>query len=258
MKPFCARLLALIAPALILTGLLLPNAVTASSLVPKGWAEDGLIKFKVYREGDPLGVVMLRFDIKDGKYLVDTQTLFDFRIGPFTLYYYALRAQDEWDGNKLLRARGVVNDDGDVFIVDGESAPEGFRFSGREGEHVAPPGESVPSTYWNFALTDATKLIDLQYGRLRNITMTEVGQETILAEGREIDALHYRMRGELDLDIWYGRNGEWVKMTFVHDGAAFEYVRVAPRAGDRDRFIELDAVKSAGSETVRVVLEDLE
>lgn len=258
MKPFRARFLTLLAPALLLAGLVLPNAVTASSLVPKGWAEDGLIKFRVYREGNPLGVVMLRFDIKDGKYIVDTQTLFDYRIGPFTLYYYALRAQDEWNGTGLLRARGVVNDDGEVYIVDGRAEPDGFRFTGNDGEHIAPQGESVPSTYWNFALTDATKLIDLQFGRLRNITMTEVGPETILAEGKEVDAVHYEMRGELDLDIWYGRNGEWVKMTFVHDGAAFEYVRVAPRPGDRDRFIELDAVKRAGSETVRVVLKDLE
>lgn len=258
MKPLHARFFALTAPVLLLAGLLLANAAAATSLVPKGWAEDGLIKFKVYREGDPLGVVMLRFDIKDGKYVVDTQTLLDFRVGPFTLYYYALRAQDEWDGSNLVRARGVVNDDGEVFIVDGRAEPGGFRFAGSDGEHLAPAGKSVPSTYWNYALTDATKLIDLQYGRLRNITMTEVGPETILAEGKQVEAVHYQMRGELDLDIWYGRNGEWVKMTFVHDGADFEYVRVAPRPGDRDRFIELDAVKSAGSETVRVVLEGLE
>jgi len=258
MKPFRARVLRLMMPALLLAGLLLPDGAAASSLIPKGWAEDGLIKFKVYREGNPLGVVMLRFNVKDGKYLVDIQTLFDFRIGPFTLYYYALRAQDEWNGSELLRARGVVNDDGEVYIVDGRAGPDGFRFIGREGEYLAPPGQAVPSTYWNYALTDATKLIDLQYGRLRNITMTEIGPETILAEGREVEATHYEMRGDLNLDIWYGGNGEWAKMTFVHGGAAFEYVRVAPRPGDRDRFIDLDAVKSAGSETVRVVLEELE
>ncbi|WP_420405341.1 DUF6134 family protein [Nisaea sp.] len=258
MKPFCARFLPLIASALFLATLLQADVASASSLVPKGWAQEGLIKFKVYREGDPLGVAMLRFDINNGNYRVDMQTLLDFNVGPFTLYYYALRAQDEWNGSELLSARGVVNDNGDVFIVDGRAGPDGFRFAGREGEHVAPPGESVPSTYWNYALTDATKLIDLQYGRLRNITVTEAGSETILAEGKEVEAVHYEMRGDLDLDIWYGRNGEWVKMTFVHDGARFEYVRVAPRPGDRDRFLELDAVKSAGSETVRVVLEELE
>lgn len=244
--------------ALLVCTLLLANPAIGQTLVPRGWAEDGLIKFKVYRNGDPLGVVMLKFDIKDGKYIVDTQTLFDYRIGPFTLYYYALRAQDEWSGKDLVRARGVVNDDGEVYLVAGRSEAGGFRFRGGEGEHLAPLGSSVPSTYWNYALTDATKLIDLQYGRLRSITMTEIGPETIEAEGRQVEAIHYEMRGELDLDIWYDSRREWVKMRFVHDGADFDYVRVAPREGDKDRFIELDAVENIGSEAVRVVLEALE
>ncbi|UUX49751.1 DUF6134 family protein [Nisaea acidiphila] len=252
----CVR--SLFGAALLLTSVFAVGGAAAATLVPEGWAADGLIKFKVYRNGDPLGVVMLRFDVKDGRYIVDTQTLFDYRVGPFTLYYYALRAQDEWDGSDLLRARGVVNDDGEVFLVDGRTEAGGFRFTGSEGEHLAPLGSSVPSTYWNHALTDASRLIDLQYGRLRNITMTEIGPETIEAEGRKLEAVHYEMRGELDLDIWYDQRREWVKMTFVHDGADFDYVRVAPREGDKDRFIELDAVEKIGSEQVRVVLEALE
>ena len=225
---------------------------------PRGWAESGLIKFRVFRNEVPLGIVMLRFNIKEEKYIVDTQTLFDFRIGPFPLYFYALRARDEWSGNRLVRAEGVVNDDGDLFAVKGESEALGFRFSGAEGELIAPPSGAMPSTYWNSALTRATKLIDLQYGRLREIRMTEIGTETIQSEGREIKATRYEMRGELDLDIWYDQRGEWVKMAFTIDDSEIEYVRIAPRAGDKERFVDLEFVRNIKAADVRDVLETLE
>ncbi|MEO9899679.1 MULTISPECIES: DUF6134 family protein [Alphaproteobacteria] len=225
---------------------------------PSGWAEDGLIKFRVFRNDAPLGVVMLRFNINKDKYIVDTQTLFDYKIGPFTLYYYALRARDEWNGTLLLKARGMVNDDGEIFRVEGESEPNGFRFSGGEGVQLAPLDASVPSTYWNTALTRASKLIDLQYGKLRKITMTKTGSETILSEGKEIEAVRYEMRGELDLDIWYDKRGEWAKMTFTVNESDFEYVRVVPRAGDEVRFLDLESVKDVGSEEIRNVLKELE
>lgn len=252
------RVVALFNLSAVVAVLLWAGGAAASETFPRGWAQDGLIKFKVYRNENPLGVVMLRFDVKKDKYVVDTQTLFDYRVGPFTLYYYALRARDEWDGEGLVRAQGAVNDDGEVYLVDGKAEEAGFRFSGKEGEHLAPRASSVPSTYWNTALTDATKLIDLQYGRLRNIEMTEIGAETIEAEGRSVEAVHYEMRGDLDLDIWYDRRGEWVKMRFLHDGADFDYVRVAPRPGDEERFIELEAVRNVGAKDVRVVLQELE
>lgn len=201
---------------------------------------------------------MLRFNIDNDLYVVDTQTLLDYRIGPFSLYYYALRARDEWNGPLLLTARGIVNDDGEIFRVDGKSEPGGFRFSGAEGVHLAPLGVSVPSTYWNTALTRASKLIDLQYGRLRKITMTKTGQENILSEGRQIKAERYRMQGELDLDIWYDKRGEWAKMRFTVDETDFEYVRIVPRAGDETRFLELESVKDIGSDGIRSVLKELE
>ncbi len=230
----------------------------ARANAPSGWAEDGLIKFRVFRNDSPLGVVMLRFNINKDKYIVDTQTLLDYRIGPFSLYYYALRARDEWNGTLLLTARGIVNDDGEIFKVEGKSEPNGFRFSGGEGVQLAPLGASVPSTYWNNALTRASKLIDLQYGRLRKITMTKTGPETILSEGREIEAVRYEMRGELDLDIWYDKRGEWAKMTFTVDEADFEYVRIVPRAGDEARFLDLESINDVGSEEIRNVLKELE
>ena len=235
----------------------LSAAPAARATAPSGWAEDGLIKFRAFRNGSPLGVVMLKFDIKEEKYIVDTQTLFDFRMGPFSLYYYALRARDEWKDAQLLTARGMVNDDGEFFKVDGKAELGGFRFSGREGEHLAPFGVSVPSTYWNTALTRASKLIDLQYGRLREIAMTKVGPEIIESEGRQVEAVRYEMR-ELDLDIWYDTRGEWAKMSFTVDESDFDYVRIVPRPGDETRFLDLDSVKDIGSEQVRNVLKELE
>lgn len=225
---------------------------------PSGWAKDGLIKFRVFRNDSPLGVVMLRFDVRNNRYIVDTQTLFDYSVGPFTLYYYALRARDEWNGEQLLTARGVVNDDGEIFRVDGKLEPDGFRFSGGDGVHLAPLDVSVPSTYWNRALVRASKLIDLQYGRLRKITVTKVGPEVIESQGKRIEAVRYEMRGELDLDIWYDMRGEWAKMSFTLDNSNLEYVRVVPRAGDEGRFLELDSVTDLGSGEVRNVLKGLE
>ena len=248
----------------ILTTLLITLSIAISfeqegrANAPSGWAEDGLIKFRVLRNESPLGIAMLKFNVKENIYTVDMQTLFYYSVGPLPLYHYALRTRDEWRGSELLSARGVVNDDGRIFRVDGKSEADGFRFSGAEGEQLAPLDVSVPSTYWNNALVRAQKLIDLQYGRLRNITMTKAGTESIEAEGNPVEAVRYEMRGDLDLDIWYDMRGEWAKMRFTLDKSVIEYVRIVPQAGDESRFIDMDSVEDIGSKDVRNALKQLE
>lgn len=252
-SPPIRRVAVLVAAALCS---LAPLGQAAAHHLP-GWPAAGLIKFEALRDGAPLGVVMQRFRQDGERHEVDTQILFDFSLGPVSLYHYALRSRDVWQADRLVAADGVVNDDGDLFEVSVAGRGESLRVEGGEGTLQAPPLGAMPSTYWNTDLVRANTLIDLQFGRLRKIAMTAKGREPVEVEGRTVEATRYEMRGDLDLDIWYDARGEWVKMAFVVSGSEIVYRRVTPSPADGDRMLDRSIVPAMSGADVRRALEQL-
>ncbi len=68
-------------------------------------------------------------------------------------------------------------------------------------------------------------MLNTQTGEIADVTLTKRGTETIEVAGNGLQAQRYRMYGDLDLDLWYAADREWVKIAFEIGGTQVDYVR---------------------------------
>ena len=56
------------------------------------------------------------------------------------------------------------------------------------------------------------------------VTIDDLGIETLQIQGQNIEARHLRMTGSLTVDLWYGPDGQWLKCEFEARGETVTYV----------------------------------
>jgi len=98
-------------------------------------------------------------------------------------------------------------------------------------------------------------LLSIQHGRVLKVGFETLGEETIVSEGKQSIATHFAMRGDLDLDIWYDTQGEWVKLTFKVDNSDIEYRRVTVGPSDLASFVPLDQVPGVSGSDVQALID---
>ena len=213
----------------------LPLARPASAGIELAAAYPEILKFEVTRNGSPLGVVMERFGRDGGD--ATAEVFIDFRVdlALITLYRYEHRSKERWRAGRLVALDTVTNDNGKAQRVIARPVVDGLQIDGEAGRIVAP-ADILPSSYWHPRFVEQERMLDSQLGRIIELTITEVGRESVIALGRPVDCVRYAMRGGIDLDFWYDDRRVWQKMSFSFKGAVIEYTRVAPTASDSLRF----------------------
>lgn len=188
------------------------------------------IFFDVWREGSLIGSHRLDFSRQGEELRVDIAIELKVDFAYITVFRYQHRNREIWRGGRLLAMQSTTDDDGErarvLLQAKGEElAVDGTKFAG------TVPGNLLPTTYWREESMRAARLVSSQDGRIFEVTVTPLGEEDVLSEGRLVKARHYSMRGDLDLDLWYDAAGEWVRLTFkASDGSLIEYRRVTPPA----------------------------
>ena len=85
--------------------------------------------------------------------------------------------------------------------------------------------------------------------------MKQLGEDSVISEGREVIATHYVVRGDLEIDIWYDAKDEWVKLTFKVGDSDVEYKRVAPRPVDMKAFVNFEVVPGVSGSDVHAIID---
>jgi hypothetical protein len=82
------------------------------------------------------------------------------------------------------------------------------------------PADVIPGTLWHPDTIRQQQILDPIKGRMRKVKVTDRGVEPVKVEGRTVQARHYQMRGDLERDFWYDRDGTVVKVEFpITDGS---------------------------------------
>ena len=89
----------------------------------------------------------------------------------------------------------------------------------------------LPSSYWNAVLVKGNKelkILNTQDCSFINLNIDFLGKEKIY--NGKLSASHYKLTGfeasgaEVDIDLWYDKYDNWVKMQFLKDGSTIDYV----------------------------------
>ena len=86
-------------------------------------------------------------------------------------------------------------------------------------------GNIIPTNHWNVAVTKSDRVLNTITGRVNAVRMMDLGSEYLIAEGRTVEARRWAYTGDLQNEVWYDQDGNWVKMRFDgKDGSTIEYV----------------------------------
>ena len=196
---------------------LAPVPGVANNVLMASVPQEGVIDFAVVRGGDRIGHHRVTFTPRGDELIVDIDIRLDVSVAFINFYDYHHRNREVWRSGALAGFESTTDDNGRPNQVevrrDGADVMiKGTAFSG------PAPGDILPSSYWNPATIRAQSLINTQNGKVAKVTVTDLGDERITAAGRQIEARHYRLSGDVNVDLWYDNNGIWVKTAFKAPG----------------------------------------
>ena len=180
--------------------------------------------FKVTRNGVPVGYHSVSL-CRDGKELF-AKAKFEIKVKFFALELYSVEylSQSHWRNGKLLALHSRTNENGTVSEVTANRLNDCLQITGPNGTEKFQ-GEIIPTNHWNIAVTESSRVLNTITGDVNSVRMRDLGLESVIAEGHTIKARRWAYTGDLDNEVWYDHDGQWVKMRFQgKDGSTIEHV----------------------------------
>lgn len=202
--------------------------------------------FKVTRNGSEIGSHRLSFTPTSEGLRVDVAI--DLRVGlggNVTLYRYRHAAHEIWRDGKLRRLDARTDANGKTHRVTIEPAGQGLRArasvpraeggmvedlaAGNETRVTDLPASILPTSQWRRAMVERDSLFNTQLGKISSFRVERLGATNVATECGTVAATHYRLSGELKLEIWFDDRDRWVKARFAaFDGSTVEYTLRCP------------------------------
>lgn len=190
------------------------------------------IDFVVNRDGSPIGTHRLTFHSEPGpdggRLIVDIAIDIKVTAAFVTLYRYTFKGRETWQGDKLIAMETATDDDGTKKAVHVRATAAGLQVDSKVGStaahYVAPP-DTLPDSYWRLDTVKHRHFIDNEDGKLVDLVSTPTGHRTILVGGRPVDVATYNVTGEIEGEIGYAADGQWVHLRLSSHGSDILYTR---------------------------------
>lgn len=200
--------------------------VPADAVAPQPWSvKDGaVIDYTVLRKGKPFGSHVLTFKKQsDDGFTVRSDVDLDVKLGPISLFKYRLDTTETWQGGKLIGLSGKTNNDGNKARVSASADGDTLNVDGTKFEGELPTS-IIPSSHWNIRQVYSDRMLSTESGEVLDIEIEIIGTETVKVGSGAVDATHYRLISDINVDLWYDDQSRWVKLKFEVDGQNIEYV----------------------------------
>jgi hypothetical protein len=211
-----------------------PSAMPATP-PDAGIPPDGQMEFAVYRKGDQIGTHRLTFIEKGEKLEVHVDVELKVKVLFLTVYRYEHESTEVWNGDRLISFNSQTHQNGKDWQVSAHENADQLVVKTGEAQRELPEA-LYPTSYWNPEMMNQSVWFNTQYGSLIDVNVEPAGNDRVEALGRTVEASRYKVTGVIpetgkpvDMDLWYGQNGELMKLQFiaVKDGSIIEYQRVS-------------------------------
>ena len=182
-------------------------------------------EYAVYHEiHGEVGRHSITFACAGEELVVETRVTGEVKVLFVPIFRREARYREVWRGDRLIAFDSWFKDNGEVYEVKARAAGEQTIIEGRRGRLEAP-ATIVSNHPWNHAVIDRPLLFDTQRGKLQEVRVTPAGEDTIRVGGARVRALKYLVTGDLERELWYGRDGEWLQSRLEYQGAKITLTR---------------------------------
>ncbi len=184
------------------------------------------LAFRVLRNDGAIGTHAVTFTGGPNALTVRVATDIKVGLGPITLYRYTHRAEEQWRDGVFIALDAETDDNGTIGRIRVRREAESLRVEGPKALSYQAPADALPLTHWNPAILK-TPLISGQSGDLLRPAVRSVGIGRVVTAQGAIEADHYTMRGDPDLDTWYDGRSRWAGLRLTaRDGSIIRYERL--------------------------------
>jgi len=181
------------------------------------------LAFQVVRKGSTIGTHVVTFEPRGNDLTVQVAVDIAVRFAGLTLYRYTLRATETWQGGVQMAVVSEAMDDGDRKLMRATRRDGRLVVEGSHGPTYTAPEKSISASHWNAAELEAP-MIDLQDGELLDFRVNRRGLVNLPKPGGQVEAEHFALSGPAELDLWYDRQGVWIRLrTVARDKSVVEY-----------------------------------
>jgi len=199
------------------------------------------IEFDVYRKGKRVGSHTVVF--KRERETLKVISTFRLRVKLMFIvgYKYDFESIGYWRDGNLYQLDSNTNDNGKKFEVRATVDENGiFHSIGKKGS-FSSNNIVFPTSHWNSSAVDQNLILNTINGQIAKIKVLNRGVQKIQTVTNSIDAELFEYTGELkDTNVWYDKNGRWVKMIFTtKKGETLSYV--CRECGLSDSIVKVDS-----------------
>ena len=136
-------------------------------------------------------------------------------------YRYSSVGTETWKDGRLIRLANEADYNGDKYVVQAAATSQALEYE-VNGESQRTAADVWVTSYWCEPAADKIgrklNLFDSDKGRQRTGTLQRIGPEKLIVATLPVTATHYRIRGDVDVDLWYDDEGRLVRQTSLESG----------------------------------------
>ena len=168
--------------------------------------------FRVLLDGRDVGSQRFVLTDEGGKTRLETEADFKVKIMFLTVYRYSHRNVETWEGDCLMDIQSTTDANGKPFAVKGQQRDGFFELTG-DGQSEKLPECVVSFAYWNPSFLENSRLLNSQNGEYLDVEVSSAETDFRTVRGERVAALRYSLSaGELDLQLWYSTENEWLAL----------------------------------------------
>jgi hypothetical protein len=167
----------------------------------------GVFIYTIARNGDPVGQQRLEF-VGDGDRLrVLSHTSLDVSFLGMNLYGFEQQVEEVHEGGRIVILTSEADDDGTDKKVELKLAGDRLKgtYNGENERDIDPKMKT--SLFWDKPALGDSRILDLLRAKVRDVTVTDLGTETLRLPAGKIEAHHLRVSGEMKRELWYDADG---------------------------------------------------
>ena len=204
-----------------------------AALIPPGSAATSSREwhFEVYLDDEPIGYHSFQLSSEAQTQRLHSKARFRVKVLGLTLYTYVHQSRELWQADCLQRVDASTDDNGRDFHVRGQRRGEQLLLENQAGE-TRIPGCVMTFAYWNPAILEQQRLLNVQTGDYVPVSVDQLGKSTLEVDGRAVAATHYRIAtDDNDIELWYSTDHDWLGLrSTTRGGRQLDYRRVATAA----------------------------
>lgn len=138
-----------------------------------------------------------------------------------TGYHYKYEGKEIWKEGRLYSLGSRCNDDGKQFTVTVRPGAQALQLN------VNGQGQFIPNDVWTTSCwrlpgvrfrNQAITMLDVDSGRLINARLDYVRNDRVNVAGRPVECSHYRVKGGIQLELWFDAQERLVRQESVESG----------------------------------------